>query len=172
MYLVSNDDNGQMGILDFVDLKVGKEYTIVDVLYKERGFLKVDESRERHKFVILIADKWGNRPRTFEYAPGILNIDRGEIIGNVVMTPGNQFIVFERYTDKKQDPYISILEVTAIHEDIDVVLKERFRYSQYGKYISDHRCGPVLRLGMKLLDEETVDPNYRSLYRQLENVGF
>jgi hypothetical protein len=172
MYIVSNDRAGQMiGLLDFPDLKVGEKYTLMDVLYTERGFLKVDEIREKHKFVFLVADKWGNRPRTFEYAPGITHLDgKDEIFGNVVLIPGNRFIVFERRLNKKEDPYITILEITDVHDDIDVKVKERFRYSQYGKYINDHYCGPVLRLGLKLLDADTVHPDTRSLFRTLEDV--
>jgi hypothetical protein len=172
MYIVSNDRTGQMGgLLDFPDLKVGKKYTIMDILYKEKCFLKVDEIREKHKFVFLVADKWGNRPRTFEYAPGINHLDgKDEIFGNVVLIPGHRFIVFERRRNKKEDLYITILEITEVHDDIDVKVTERFRYSQYGKYINDHYCGPVLRLGLKLLDTDTIQPDTRSLFRTLDDV--
>lgn len=172
MYIISNDDCGQLGgLVEIPDLKVGKSYIISDVLYKEGGFPKVDEYRTKNKFIFLVSDKWGNRPRTFEHAPGISDMNGGELIGNVIITTGQLFIIAERRTDNKQDPYITIMEITDFNEDIDVMVKEKFRYSQYGRYIYEHRYAFVLKVARDLLDTEVVDYNLKSLYRSLPETS-
>jgi hypothetical protein len=172
MYILSKESKGQMGgLLEISDLKVGSEYIILDALYKEKGFLKIDEYRVKHWSMLLVSDKWGNRPRSFEYAPGLYDNNQGDLIGNVTLTPGHVIIFIERQTDNKQDPLVTILEVTDLHQDIDVVVKERFRYREYERVINDHQFSYVIKLGRRLIDEAVIDPNLKSLYRTMEKVG-
>lgn len=159
------------GFLEIQDLEVGKRYTLMDILYKERGFLKMDERRTKHRFAILVADKWGCRPRTFEYAPGVQDLDGDEIVGNVIMTPGHRIITVERHKDNFQDPYITIMEVTDLHTDIEVKVLEKFRPGQLRKYINDHYCAYALKLGLEMIDVDVVSRELRALYRTVEKVS-
>jgi hypothetical protein len=169
MIIMSSENDGQLGGFTSVeDLEKNKKYVMLDMLYMERGLLKVDETVLKGKFVMMFADKWSARPWSFTYAKGLCLDGETEIIGNVNILPGFYCIILTREFENIE-PEATILfvnNVDMLNDCIDVTVIDKFHYGSMKPYEKDHAQGRVLSLSRRILDTRSIHPNIDQLFRR------
>lgn len=165
MYILKLQKSGQMEVVEFEELMNGDTCTLVDFLYHEKGFFKVDEVRKKDQYCMLVSDKYGNRPRHFSYQPGIFDsLNQEDIVGNVVVIPEFHFILAQKRT---VDTVIIMMKITEITEDnhINVVVHERFIYEPVSRYASQLFASQVVKLAIDLIGADDISPKNYPLFR-------